>query len=152
MCNRRANTCIYYLHSHTYTDIYFYTYYILLRAWHEVELDDVDSHIQIVAARNDKLTAPAHSYGHWLIAIYLQISRVRAFTRCMGNPQPIRFPFSRQNRGLLTLVCASMSLASGAEPSRVASHRREFCSCGRLAALTQLVVCHLLRTALTPTA
>lgn len=38
----------------------------------------VDSRMQIVAARNDKLTATGHSYGHWLIAIYLQISRVCA--------------------------------------------------------------------------
>lgn len=36
----------------------------------------VDSRMQIVAARNDKLTG--HSYGHWLIAIYLQISRMCA--------------------------------------------------------------------------
>lgn len=87
--------------------------------------DDVDSGKQIVAARNDKLTGPAHSYGHWLIAIYLQISRaLRAFT-----PRPRCAP---------PLHGTSPKFASAAAAATAAS--------------TRLVVCHLLRTELTPTA
>lgn len=63
--------------------------YIYIFAYTRGELDDVDSRKQIVAARNDKLTGPAHSYGHWLIAIYLQISRaLRAFTPRARRTRP----------------------------------------------------------------